>query len=114
MTVNEEVIYSNSSQCKKGSFSPEQIIELISESIGEKPKWENKFNPSDGPDTAPVCPLPGQKLQENGMALPVINSNESDCGCKPINPSLATETVCCGSKDVKLDEKNLNSDTILR
>lgn len=92
--INDQVVYSNQSQCKEGSPGPEQIVDEIGRYIGVKPKLNNLLDVNPDQESAPACPLPGTESKSSAIEIPVINSGGSDCGCGPTPINLNNKTCC--------------------
>ena len=102
VSVDNEVVYTNMSQCSQGFPSSDQIVEQIGRFIGVTPKRlappEHQPEQEDGP----ACPLPvqspGQKIAEQ---KPVINLAfpQSDCGCGSPDSIPSSGAGCCDPGD---------------
>jgi hypothetical protein len=107
VSVENEIVYSNFSQCKQGGFSAEQIVEEIGQFIGVKPKQIEPSDSDANQDQAPACSLPNHKLKgDNSKPLPMFNStdSQSDCGCSPADSSQSSNSCGCSPKSSSLDK----------
>jgi hypothetical protein len=97
ISVGNDIVYSNMSQCNNDSSGDEQIIEQLGKVIGLKPKHGFLSSTDSGQEEAPACPLPenrtGEAANEPNTEINTVSLN-SDCGCMPVDSATASDEYC--------------------
>ncbi|MBU8934282.1 MAG: hypothetical protein KOO62_09775 [candidate division Zixibacteria bacterium] len=102
VSTNNDVLYSNNSQCSQAFPSDDQIIEQIGQFIGLKPKRDMLSEPQSKQGQNPHNILPNKNTDSSiTEPLPIIIQTESnlDCGCGPEGLSLSGSSGCCDPKE---------------
>lgn len=102
VSVDNEVVYTNMSQCGQGFPSADQIVEQIGRFIGVTPK---RLAPSESrpeQEQSPACPLPIQSpdvkiADQKPMFMPPFIQSDYGCGSPGSVPS--SGNGCCDPGD---------------
>jgi len=102
VSVDNEVVYTNMSQCSQGFPSSEQIVERIGQFIGVKPKHLASPESQPTQEQGAACPLPSQSPGNTTTdKKPAFNLafTQSDCGCGSLDSIPSSDAGCCDPGD---------------